>query len=172
MKIYILEQSTMSLANTIAEHLSEKLNNFNHISKFITTDSSLQHTFMTNDDLILALKNNVMLFVESNKNEEFLGITLDEYFISDLLPLKISQFNAIIDEYVSNNLIIWLDDKSNKDTIKKDLSETNYLMERLEKNNLKYLYFYNENEEDILSIITKYIEGNEEDKLKIEEEYK
>lgn len=172
MKIFILEQSFMTSANSLAEKLSKILNDFNGISKYVSTDPRSEYEKLKNEDFILAVKNNVMLFVESNKNEEFVGITLDDFYSSDIIPIKISEFNNIIDEYVKDNLIIWLDEKNNKQTLKKDISETTYLMERLNNLNLTYLYFFGESEEDIVNIIQRYVTGTEEEKHEIEMEYK
>lgn len=172
MKIFILEQSFMTSANSLAEKLSKILNDFNGISKYVSTDPRSEYEKLKNEDFILAVKNNVMLFVESNKNEEFVGITLDDFYSSDIIPIKISEFNNIIDEYVKDNLIIWLDEKTNKQTLKKDISETTYLMERLNNLNLTYLYFFGESEEDIVNIIQRYVTGTEEEKNEIEIEYK
>ena len=172
MKIFILEQSFMTSANSLAEKLSKILNDFNGISKYVSTDPRSEYEKLKNEDFILAVKNNVMLFVESNKNEEFVGITLDDFYSSDIIPIKISEFNNIIDEYVKDNLIIWLDEKTNKQTLKKDISETTYLMERLTNLNLTYLYFFGESEEDIVNIIQRYVTGTEEEKNEIEIEYK
>ena len=172
MKIFILEQSFMTSANSLAEKLSKILNDFNGISKYVSTDPRSEYEKLKNEDFILAVKNNVMLFVESNKNEEFVGITLDDFYSSDIIPIKISEFNNIIEEYVKDNLFIWLDEKTNKQTLKKDISETTYLIERLNNLNLTYLYFFGESEEDIVNIIQRYVTGTEEEKNEIEKENK
>ena len=130
---------------------------------------SIEIKYLSPEDITIGYKNNAFLYVSSDKDYISSGITLDDVDNSDILCMNISDFNNISNIIFSkyNFLIIWLDTKyrDKNYNIKEDIVETKYLIEKLDYFN--YMYFLDEDYEDISDIIIKYLKSSEEEKEKI-----
>ena len=58
------------------------------------------------------------------------------------------------------NIIVWLDTKNHKQLSQSELIEIRYLQERLDT--LSYLYFLDDNIDNICSVILEYLESSNE----------
>ena len=123
---------------------------------------------MTSEDVDLAFKNNVILYINTEINISH-GITLDNFYNNDIFVMSIEDFNNISEHNIFKQdlLIVWVDTKhyDNLDDRKKDLIETKYLEERIET--IPYLYFLDTNVKEIVTIINNYLEGDDTQKQKI-----
>lgn len=129
--------------------------------------------FMDSSEIDLAYKNNVLFYV-STENYISNGITMDSLYNDDIFCLSIKDFNNISNNIFNSKLydiiVIWVDSKFNEKTkeVLEDIRETKYLLERL--NNVKYMYFLDEEKEDISKIVIEYINGDELIQKKLLEE--
>ena len=127
--------------------------------------------FLDANTINLSYKNNAFLYVHT-ENYISTGITLDEFYNNDVICVTNKNFNKIINDIFNNNdcLVIWIDTKKHKNVnISEEIIEINYLEKTL--SNLKYLYFLDEKEDDIINVINKYIKSSEEIKKNLLEEY-
>lgn len=149
-------------------------------------DLSLSNTFSTNMEeyenkvcgeyidsktLSIAYKNNALLYVNTN-NSISRGLTLDEYYSTNISVIDIYDFNLISDCLLSNEnlLVCWIDESKKQNMIENYLEEIEVLENRIYK--LNYLYFLNISTKEFAEVIKRYIlETNEEIKKEIREEY-
>lgn len=130
--------------------------------------------FLESQEIDLAYKNNVLLYVNT-ENYISSGITIDNYYNDDIFVLDLRDFNNISNTVFQSTLneiiVIWIDSPitSNSPEIKQDINETKYLLERL-NSGVKYLYFLSETEDFITDTILEYLNGDEETKNKLLEE--
>lgn len=123
--------------------------------------------YMSTQDIDLTYKNNFMLFVDTN-NYISTGITLDSFYNNDLFAMEMNEFNNISNVIFKSEstdiVVIWIDGSYNKSNeyMRKDSKESEFLEERLHNENIKYMYFYNESDEDIIDTILNYINGDKE----------
>jgi hypothetical protein len=83
--------------------------------------------------------------------------------------MSISNFNNISEKTFTkyNFLIIWLDSKfrDNNYNINNDILETRYLIEKLQYSN--YMYFLDEDYENVSDIILEYLDADDNKKKEI-----
>lgn len=180
MKIFILEPSFKNIANDVALKLISINNDLNICKKHSSNKIYENHTselfeYMNIDDINLSFKNNSLLFI-TYLNEEIHCLTTDNYYNGDIVCAKYSDFNNIISKYLGDVVIIWLDNSSHKKNIDKkqlhkDIVQVQYLETSIKNNNLNYLYFLNDTVDNITNVINNYINGSEEERNKILEEY-
>jgi hypothetical protein len=176
MKLFILEP-TFSNKSII---LAEKLHEINNELKICPIYSSLQSNeskhieYMKIEEINLSFKNNALLYIDYNNND-ITCITIDNFYNNDLIPIKLHEFNNIINAYLNDILVIWLDCNNSKDINKKELRKnitaTKHLLETIDNNNIKYLYFLKEDINDIANVIDKYLNSGDEIKKEIEIEF-
>ena len=80
-----------------------------------------------------------MLYIHSSETSSY-GVTIDEFYNSDIVVLDTLNFNTISDKILNNNdiLIVWIDTKfDKKNSI--NFKETKFLMDRIYK--YPYMYF-------------------------------
>lgn len=154
----------------LAKKLIELDDNFS-ISPVFTNDKEYKDSvndnyiyYLSSEEIDLAYKNNVLLYVSTN-NYISTGITMDSLYSNDIFCMSIKDFNNISNVVFNSKnyevLIIWLDNKiteMNSD-IREDINESKYLFSTLE--DLKYLYFLDESEEEIADTILDFINGDE-----------
>lgn len=165
-KIIIVSLNNTDAIN-LAKTLSSKNDDLSIAPTFITDkmyeDVALNENFiyyMNPIDINLSFKNNSLFYINTVDYISH-GITIDDYYSNDIVCLTIDEFNTISPKTIGNNvLIIWLDNKQNKKITNRDLSEVKYFQEALE--NYTYLYFLNEENEDIADTILKYLYCNDE----------
>lgn len=124
--------------------------------------------YMSSEEVDLAFKNNVVLYINTVLNISH-GITLDSFYNNDIFVMDIEDFNNISDHNITNKdlLVVWVDSKhyDNHDDKKNDLIEAKYLEERLET--MPYLYFLDSGEEEIATVINDYLNADDEKKIAI-----
>lgn len=168
-KIFIIgthKNDKLKLAKKLIE-LDDNLS----ISPVFTNDKEYKDSvndnyiyYLSSEEIDLAYKNNVLLYVSTN-NYISTGITMDSLYSNDIFCMSIKDFNNISNVVFNSKnyevLIIWLDNKiteMNSD-VREDINESKYLFSTLE--DLKYLYFLDESEEEIANTILDFINGDE-----------
>ena len=176
-KIFITGPSNidkLSLAKKLVER-DDDLSIGQHFSndkeyEGITDDAYIY--YLSTQDIDLTYKNNFVLFVNTD-NYVSSGITMDSFYNDDIFTMSICEFNNISDIIFKNEnndvIVIWLDTDYNKNNanIAEDIRESKFLQERLEDGTIKYLYFFNEDTNDIVDVIFNYIEGSDEERKEI-----
>lgn len=120
-------------------------------------------------NLNLAYKNNALLYVTTENNISH-GVTIDEYYASDIIDMSIKEFNLVADYTFGENIIIcWLDKSKVHDYTKLNLNEIRILENRLQE--LNYLYFLNTTPDEFANIVNKYLNANDDEKKNLLEEY-
>lgn len=71
---------------------------------------------------------------------------------------------------ISDMVIVWLDSNEHNENLQKEIIETNYLCETIEENSIPYLYFINEDINDIINIVNNYLNADEATRREILEE--
>lgn len=123
-----------------------------------------------------ALKNNSILYV-TYLNEKLCGVTMDDFYNADIIPMSISNFNDIstnfLDKYIDDLVIVWYDTKNHVKgkQIKNEINEVSFLLERIETLGYKYLYFLDDSEDDIANVINDFITGDDNKRKEILENY-
>ena len=127
--------------------------------------------YMSTEDVILAFKNNVILYINTDVYISH-GITIDNFYNNDIFVMNLDDFNSISDHNIAGQdmLVIWVDTKHYDDVLEKnkDITESKYLAERLET--IPYMYFLDTDAESIAEVINNYVEADNEEKLAIIEE--
>lgn len=161
----------------IAKYIVEHNDDLNIVPSFTSDElykDKISDTYIYYLDpniIDLIYKNNAFLFIET-KDYTSKGVTCDDFYNNDILCVSLEEFNNIIDKELINNenIILWVDTKYHGSfNIKNEITETKYLLERLNK--LKYLYFLDETPEYINEVLFKYINGDESTKKYLLEEY-
>jgi hypothetical protein len=122
------------------------------------------HTYITNQELNICHKNNVIVYVKTIVSDSY-GITFDEYDESNILFMNTEDFNNISNRiFLSNDelVIVWLDTKNHDEQrIKYEMKETKYMQDNIIQYNLKYLYFLDCDNIEIMDVICEYLEHPE-----------
>jgi len=153
-------------------------NNYFKIAKiFVTSEEDLKdkyHYLISNDELNICYKNNAILFIKTIVNNSY-GVTLDSFYDNNIIFMNIEDFNNISNKiFLSNNelIIIWLDTKNHDiSRIKKEVKELTYFLEKIETDNLKYMYFLDKDYNEIVNIIIDYINGDINKRKELLENY-
>lgn len=122
--------------------------------------------YLDSQEIDMAYKNNVILCVNTD-NYISNGIMMDCYYNNDIFTLSIQDFNNISNTIFNSKsndiLVIWVDApiKDNSKETKLDIFETKYLLERINNDNIKYMYFLNEDFDTISDIILEYLEADD-----------
>ena len=128
-------------------------------------------TYISNEDVKLGYKNNSFIYVTSY-DEYSKGMLHSDLYNRDIFVLDFIDFNNMSEKMFNefqNKLFIWLDTKR-KNTDLEDLEESKFSFKR--SKNFPLLYFADENIEDIVRIILRYIDVNctEEEREEIMEQ--
>lgn len=128
-------------------------------------------TYISNEDVKLGYKNNSFIYVTSY-DEYSKGMLHSDLYNKDIFVLDFVDFNNMSEKMFNefqNKLFIWLDTKQ-KNTDLEDLEESKFSFKR--SKNFPLLYFVDENIEDIVRIILRYIDVNctEEEREEIMEQ--
>lgn len=128
-------------------------------------------TYISNEDVKLGYKNNSFIYVTSY-DEYSKGMLHSDLYNKDIFVLDFVDFNNMSEKIFNefqNKLFIWLDTKQ-KNTDLEDLEESKFSFKR--SKNFPLLYFVDENVEDIVRIILRYIDVNctEEEREEIMEQ--
>jgi len=133
---------------------------------FVTEENKVDnfHYLISNEELNRCYKNNAILYVKTIINESY-GITLDSFYENNLIFMNTEDFNNISNKiFLSNNelVIVWLDTKNHdKNRIKKEIKESQYIIEKINSDNLNYLYFLDKDNIEVMDIIVEYLLNKE-----------
>lgn len=152
---------------------------FNIAKVFTTNDEFLEgknlnyYYKISNEDFNICYKNNAIFYVKTKVYINY-GVTLDAFYENNIIFMNTEDFNNISNKiFQSNNeiVIIWLDTKKHqKKTIKREISETNYLVEKITSDNMDYMYFLDTDPLEVAKIINLY-NSNPEIRRNLLEEY-
>lgn len=172
-KIFILTTNTkdIDVAYNLATYISSKYDL--DIAQTFTSSLELdicQHNptyfrFFDVNDMVIAYKNNAMLYCLS-ESEKSIGISMDEYYNTDIFCMSVEAFNNISESLLVNILVIWIDSKANV-TDENQINNTKILMNTLDS--IKYMYFI-EDFKTIRKIICEYLDATPTKQLEILEE--
>lgn len=140
---------------------------FNVAKYFSTNQKDAENEFyyfMSNQELHICYKNNAILFVKTILFDSY-GITLDSFYENNVIFMNTEDFNNISNKiFLSNNelVIVWLDTKNHdNNSIKKEIKESSYLQDKIDNDHLKYLYFLDKPEIEIMDVICTYLKNPE-----------
>ena len=118
-------------------------------------------------EVVMAYKNNAIFSCITDINNITTGITMDEYYNSNVIYLSVAELMNVPDHKLTNCLIVWVD--SDKWSCS---SEDISIATNMEKiiHNCEYLYFL-KNELDVaVKTICRYIDSDIEERQNILEE--
>ena len=118
-------------------------------------------------EVVMAYKNNAIFSCITNIDNLTTGITMDEYYNSNVIYLSVAELMNVPDHKLTNCLIVWID--SDKWSCS---SEDITIATNMEKiiHNCEYLYFL-KNELDVaVKTICRYIDSDIEERQNILEE--
>ena len=142
---------------------------------FVTNESKLDdyHYLISNEELNRCYKNNAILYVKTILNESY-GVTLDSFYENNLIFMNTEDFNNISNKiFLSNNelVIVWLDTKKHDQSrIKKEIKESQYILDKINSDQLNYLYFLDKDNIEIMDVICDYL-LHEEKRFELLENY-
>ena len=118
-------------------------------------------------EVVVAYKNNAIFSCITDADNNTTGITMDEYYNSNIIYLSVAELMNVPDHKLTNCLIVWIDsDKLSCST--EDISiATN--MEKIIQN-CEYLYFLKNELDKVIATICRYIDGDIEERQNILEE--
>jgi len=118
-------------------------------------------------EVVMAYKNNAIFSCITDTDNNTTGITMDEYYNSNVIYLSVAELMNVSDHKLTNCLIVWID--SDKWSCS---SEDISIATNMEKiiHNCEYLYFL-KNELDVaVKTICRYIDSDKEERQNILEE--
>lgn len=166
---YINKQALAEIIVSINDEL-EIGNHFTSDENYKGKENKDCIQFIESEDIYLSYKNNSLLYIKTVENISS-GIIIDEFYNKDIFVMDIDEFNMIPESLFGNHntIIIWLDSKyKNNNNIDQDLFETKFLLEKLQYT--KYMYFLDEDYNNVAEIVLSYINGDESTKKKLLEE--
>lgn len=122
-------------------------------------------TYFDVNDMVIAYKNNAMLYCLS-ESEKSIGISLDDYYNNDIFCMSVEAFNNISESLLLNMLVIWIDSKASYSEIN-IMNNVKILMNTLDS--IKYMYFI-EDYKVIKRIVCEYIEATPARQLELLDE--
>lgn len=152
---YISSKYDLDIAKTFSSNLDID----------ICKDVPEYFTYFDVNDMVIAFKNNAMLYCLSEA-EKSIGISLDEYYNNDIFCMTVEAFNNISESLLMNMIVIWIDSKytsSNTNT----MNNVKILMNTLDS--IKYMYFI-EDYKVIKRTICEYLDASPKRKLELLEE--
>lgn len=164
-KIFIV-----SIDNEKIENIKNRirtLDNTIKIANMFTTDvsSSNSETYISNDELYLAYKNNAILCTKTISNEISIGYTKDEFDVSDIICMPYDLYCNMSQKQIKDILIVWIDNT----VLHKDKGILNSAKEFIELTKNRNLLYFNSSDLDdlIISNMLNYITGTKEEKERI-----
>lgn len=174
-KFLIVGESSIDKTKLV-DILLNKSSNLSTALLFTTNLENLDNKYyyyISNEELNICYKNNAFLYIKTELDNSY-GVVIDDFNNNNIIFMNTEDFNNISNKIFNSNhefIIVWLDTKNhNKDTIKYEIRETNYLIEKIDSDNLKYLYFLDQPFEEISDVIIEYFD-NPEKREEILEKY-
>ena len=162
LKFLIIGENSIDKTSLIDSLLTNE-NMFKVANIFITNSEKAKdkyHYLISNEELNRCYKNNAILYVKTILNESY-GVTLDSFYENNVIFMNTEDFNNISNKiFLSNNelVIVWLDTKNhNPERIKREIVESQYVMDKITSDGLKYLYFLDKDNLEIMDVICEYL---------------
>lgn len=169
-KIFIVASENIDKL-ALANNLVEKNDDLSIAPRF-TNDKSYMDSvndnyiyYLSTQDIDLTYKNNFILYINTD-NYISKGITLDMFYNNDIFLMTPEDFNNISSVIFKSSydiIIIWLD-TNYISKFHKDIIESEFLERRLNEEELKYMYFFNEDNDIIANTILEYINCEDEER--------
>jgi len=149
----------------ISDEIDNREDNLFTIADTFATANGLGHykshmCLMSGEDLEMCYKNNALLYVKTMPDYSY-GMTLDKFYESNVVMMNIEDFNNMSNKvFMSSNelVIVWIDSKKHdREKIQYEICEVKYMIERIEEDNLKYMYFLDEDPEVIVQYMERYL---------------
>ena len=155
---------------TSVRHIADDLNKFCDLKIAERFNSGLdvqEGISLDFPEVVVAYKNNAIFSCITDADNNTTGITMDEYYNSNIIYLSVAELMNVPDHKLTNCLIVWIDsDKLSCST--EDISiATN--MEKIIQN-CEYLYFLKNELDKVIATICRYIDGDIEERQNILEE--
>ena len=123
--------------------------------------------FLDFPEVVVAYKNNAIFSCITDIDNNTTGVTMDEYYNSNIIYLSVAELMNVPDHKLTNCLIVWIDSDKLSCSLEDISIATN--MENI-VHNCEYLYFL-KNELDIaVTTICRYIDSDIEERQNILEE--
>lgn len=132
--------------------------------------------YLDNTTITSSIKNNSILYI-TYLNDRLCGVTIDDFYNSDIIPMSISNFNDIptnfLDKYIDELVIVWYDTKNHSKgkQIKSEINEASFLVDKIEQFGYKYIYFLDETPDTVANVLNDYITGDNKIREEILEKY-
>lgn len=173
LKIFIVGKELIN-KNEIANILCDNDDNLTVARRFTTIEAEVNSNnyYLCPEDVFIGYKNNAFLLVQSSEDNNHKGITMDEFYNSDVVTMTIEEFNEIPNGVLRRNniLVIWLDTKKkNMRILDVELMQTKHFIERL--NFVKYMYFLDDESAEVAGVIKEYYQGSPKAQKSLLEEY-
>ena len=118
-------------------------------------------------EVVVAYKNNAIFSCITDADNNTTGITMDEYYNSNIIYLSVAELMNVPDHKLTNCLIVWIDsDKLSCST------EDIFIATNMEKiiQNCEYLYFLKNELDIVITTVCRYIDSDMEERQNILEE--
>ena len=172
LKFLIVGENSIDKISLI--NLLLKNENMFKVAKIFVTDENKvddYHYVISNEELNRCYKNNAILYVKTILNESY-GVTLDSFYENNLIFMNTEDFNNISNKiFLSNNelVVVWLDTKNHDPLrIKREIKESQYIMDKIDSDELDYLYFLDKDDIEVMDVIVEYLLHEEKRKELLE----
>ncbi len=161
LKFLIVGENSIDKISLI-DLLLKNENMFKVAKLFVTNEDKIDdyHYLISNEELNRCYKNNAILYVKTILNKSY-GVTLDSFYENNVIFMNSEDFNNISNKiFLSNNelILVWLDTKNHDHSrIKKEIKESQYILDKINSDNLKYLYFLDKDNIEIMDVICDYL---------------
>lgn len=166
-KIILVDtNSTLISVRQVADKLA-KVYDLTIVERFISGIENQLGLNLEFQEVVMAYKNNAIFSCITDSNNCTTGITMDEYYNSNIVYLSIGELMNVPDHKLTNCLIVWIDgDKygcSSEDiSIATNMESIIY--------NCEYLYFLRNELDLAVETICKYLDSDIEERRIILEE--
>jgi hypothetical protein len=132
--------------------------------------------YLDNNTISSSIKNNSILYI-TTLEEKMVGVTIDDFYNSDIIPMSISNFNDIstnfFDKYKDDLIIVWYDTKihNNRKELKREINESTFLLDKIENNGYKFVYFLDDTFEEVANVLNIILTGSDDEIAEIFENY-
>ena len=166
-KIILVDtNSTLLSVRQVADKLN-KLYDLTVVERFNCGEEVQSGLNLEFQEVVMAYKNNAIFSCITDVNNSTTGITMDEYYNSNVIYLSIAELMNVPDHKLTNCLLVWIDSDKCFCTSEDIAIATN--MESI-IHNCDYLYFLRSELDLAVETICKYLDSDTEERQIILEE--
>lgn len=170
-KIYIVGHRNIDTLS-IGKELQSR-NDSLTIAPFFNTNDVEEHEyemFIDKETVNISYKNNSVLTMITDVDNSR-GIMYDDFYNNDIICINLYEFNIISDKILCSpefhNIIVWVDSRTN--VHRDDIKECEFFNERLLDQD--YLYFIDNEPVHIVDVIISFLNGTDDVRKELLEEY-